>query len=274
MPRQAERGAILAELHELMSPARVPDRPCKCCAAPAPWFGLADFAKTCLDQQNAVFPAAGRPVNYYRCSDCGFMFSNFLDDWSPDQMRREIYNEEYERADPEINGPRAERSVGIIGALFGFGRAELRLFDYGGGTGLLVDHLRAAGFAHVSGGDPFFGASNGDASEIDLVVSIEVLEHLSNPDALFVDATRMLKRDGMLLVSTLFQPPDIQELGTNWWYCAPRNGHVSLHTRESFLRLAARHAFRVASINESLHIGWRDHPSWAENLLSRYAPAS
>lgn len=41
----------------------------------------------------------GEMVCYYRCHFCGFVFTNHLDAWSTDQLRRCIYNDTYELID-------------------------------------------------------------------------------------------------------------------------------------------------------------------------------
>jgi 2-polyprenyl-6-hydroxyphenyl methylase/3-demethylubiquinone-9 3-methyltransferase len=230
---------------------------------------VADLAKTCRDNPRPIFPATGSTVDYYRCSRCGFLFSTFLDDWTTEQFRRDIYNDDYVLADPEFNGPRAERAANIVATLFGEDRRDLRLYDYGGGTGLLVDRLRSIGFANVDGGDPFFGSPLCDATDVDLVIALEVIEHLTKPDAVFKAAAKMLKPSGMVLVSTLFQPPNIHKLGTSWSYCAPRNGHISLHTETSLGNIALRNGFQTGSFNNTLHAAWRGAPRWLEGLLGR-----
>ncbi len=240
-----------------------PAKPCKCCGGAAYWFGAADFSKTCEDRNGPVFAPSGQAVDYYRCTACGFLFTDLLDDWSSERLKRDIYNEDYVKADPEITGVRAARIAEIVEDLCGAWRDRLRIFDYGGGTGGLVDELRRRGFRHVDGGDPFFGEPRELPRGLDLMLCIEVLEHLVRPADPFVAAQQALGEDAALLVTTVVQPVNIAGHGAAWWYLAPRNGHISLHSRDSLHALAARHGFRIASLSEGTHLAWRGVPRFA-----------
>jgi hypothetical protein len=246
-------------------------RACKCCGTAAPWFGRVDFAKSCEDRALAVLPPAGWSVDYYRCLTCGFLFSDFLDDWSAERQRREIYNDDYVKVDPEFVTGRAARVGPMIDQLFHPAKREIRVMDYGGGAGELARQLQAEGFASVDTIDPFFGDGTAPTGVYDLMLGFEVFEHQKRPDASFAAAAAHLKPAGALLFSTLIQPDDIEVLGARWWYLAPRNGHVSLHTRHSLEILAHRHGFSLGSINESLHFGWRGEPGFAMHVIRKLA---
>jgi 2-polyprenyl-6-hydroxyphenyl methylase/3-demethylubiquinone-9 3-methyltransferase len=243
---------------------------CKCCGAPAPWFGAADFAKTCEDRHGAPpFPPAGWSVDYHRCGDCGFLFSRFLDDWPQERVQREIYNDDYAKADPDLAAARPEEQANGIERLFGHARAQLRVLDFGGGTGELARRLRARGFARVDSIDPFHGVNQVRLSRVDLMLCFEVIEHLPNPALPFEAAAAVLKDDAAMFFSTLVQPDDIETQGAAWWYLAPRNGHISLHTRQSLTALTQRHGLSLGSFNDAFHLAWRGAPAFAASLLPR-----
>jgi hypothetical protein len=242
--------------------------PCKCCGVAAPWFGAADFAKSCEDRHGRVFAPAGWSVDYYRCPACGFLFSDFLDAWPPERQRREIYNDDYLKVDPDLNA-RPEKITGWLEQQFGTWKDSLRIFDYGGGTGETARRLRSVGFRHVESGDPFLSDDTPPPRGVDLVLCIEVLEHLATPDAAFAAAADGLDTAGVLLFSTLLQPPDLVQQGIGWWYVAPRNGHISLHTTKSLALLAERHGFAAASFNDTFHMAWRGRPAFAAHLIDK-----
>jgi len=246
--------------------------PCKCCGAPAAWFGSADFAKSCEDRRAPVFPPAGWSVEYYRCSACGFLFSDFLDAWPPERQRREIYTDDYVKVDPDLS-LRPAKITGWIEQQFGAWKDRVRIFDYGGGTGETARQLRTCGFRYVESGDPFFAANAIPPGGVDLMLCIEVLEHLTQPDAAFAAAASRIGDEGVMLFSTLLQPPDVAQRGLGWWYVAPRNGHVSLHTRKSLAILAERHGFAAASFNDTFHMAWRGRPDFAAHIIDGARPA-
>jgi hypothetical protein len=59
-------------------------------------------------------------------------------------------------------------------------------------------------------------------------------------------------------VSTLLQPTDLPRSGMSWGYIGPRNGHVSLFTREALAIAWRRHGFNMSSFTEATHLAFRD----------------
>ena len=53
---------------------------CKCCGKPADLFGVVDFHKSCEDRRGPPLPLSGVPIYYYRCPNCGFLFTTAFDD--------------------------------------------------------------------------------------------------------------------------------------------------------------------------------------------------
>jgi hypothetical protein len=73
-----------------------------------------------------------------------------------------------------------------------------------------------------------------------VVTCFEVIEHTPNPVQTLQDIVSFLKPDGYMMLGITLQPPDIEKLGVNWWYCAPRNGHCSTYSVFTLATLAAR----------------------------------
>ncbi|MCW5625784.1 MAG: class I SAM-dependent methyltransferase [Burkholderiales bacterium] len=238
---------------------------CPCCGSPAPWFGAVDTSKSCEDHRHKPFPASGRQVPYFRCPDCGFLFSNCLDGWSHDRIQAEIYNADYVLVDPDFVSVRPSSNAEFLSASLHAHRSRLRVLDYGGGDGMLTDLLVRAGFDATSF-DPFHRSADAPNGPFDLITAFEVIEHVPDPKRLFGELSKLLKDDGVLLFSTLIQPADIESMGLGWWYAAPRNGHVSLHTRASLARSTATLGWTLASFDDNLHAAWRQRPCWFGSL--------
>jgi 2-polyprenyl-6-hydroxyphenyl methylase/3-demethylubiquinone-9 3-methyltransferase len=242
--------------------------PCKVCGGVATLWGAVDFSKSCLEHRGVVLPRIGAPVHYHRCVSCGFLFTVAMDAWSHADFARRIYDAEYVTVDPDYVELRPRVNAELLERTFGADRASVRVLDYGGGNGGLARHLRARGFAHAESYDPFEASFAARPSgQFDLVVSFEVVEHVPQPAETFADMLRFLSPNGILFFTTLLQPADIERCRLDWWYVAPRNGHISLHTRASLAHLFAGAGFTVASANDNLHIAFKTVPAFAKHLL-------
>jgi 2-polyprenyl-6-hydroxyphenyl methylase/3-demethylubiquinone-9 3-methyltransferase len=222
-----------------------PQSPCKCCFTVASLYGVADFNKHC--NIHDPFPLAGIPVYYYRCPQCGFIFTTAFDSFSRADFDRWIYNDQYPRVDPDYLQTRPRANADKLAAMFRE-QKDLRILDYGGGTGLLSSLLKEHGFANVHTYDPHVPQfSAPPEGRFDLIVAFEVVEHATQPREVFFEMISLLDDPGLLLFSTPIQPPNINELGMNWWFIAPRNGHVSIHTTQSLHPIASQRNLRLVS---------------------------
>jgi len=243
--------------------------PCKVCGGTAVLFDVCDSANFCFRPATGPAELAGVAVWYYRCHACGFLFTPLTDDWSADDFRARIYTPDYARFDPEIDEERPQANAALIARLFGAHRGSLRILDFGGAGGALRDFLRADGFADVASYDPFAGDDSAmPVGPYDLITCFEVLEHASDPRAMAATLAGLAGEDGIVLFSTLIQPPDIDIQRLRWWYAAPRNGHISLHTPASLKALWASAGLSFASFGNSLHLAYRRLPPFAAGLLA------
>lgn len=250
--------------------AAAPSLPCKVCGETAVLFDVCDFANFCFRPATGPAELAGVAVWYYRCAACGFLFTPLADGWSADDFIARIYTNDYARFDPEIAEDRPRANAALIARLFDAHRGSLRILDFGGASGALRDFLRADGFADVASYDPFAGDGGSlPPGPFDLVTCFEVLEHASEPQAMAAALARLAAGDGLILFSTLIQPPDIDIQRLRWWYAAPRNGHISLHTSKSLKALWASAGLSFASFGNSLHLAYRRLPPFAAGLIAR-----
>jgi 2-polyprenyl-6-hydroxyphenyl methylase/3-demethylubiquinone-9 3-methyltransferase len=232
--------------------------PCKCCGEQASLYGVVDFHKNCEIVRRKVLDPSGIPIYYHRCPACGFLFTVAFDHFTHDDFRRHIYNADYGLVDPDYLDTRPRSNATGIGQMFA-GAKDLRILDYGGGNGLFAELLRGQGFALADSYDPFVAEhSTKPAHRYSCVISFEVVEHSHEPARTF---------PGMILFSTLIQPPNIDQMGLGWWYAGPRNGHVSLYSKASLEAVARPHGFKFASFNDNLHVLWRELPEFAKAFI-------
>jgi SAM-dependent methyltransferase len=133
-----------------------------------------------------------------------------------------------------------------------------RIVDFGGGYGLLAQMLRDVGMDAWTSDPyvprPFFSPDRSlpdlaavDAGSVDVVVALEVFEHLTDPMAVGSDLRRVLAPGGSIVLSTGHYRPD--EHGLDWPYLSLQGGqHVTFWSTEARAHFAATHGLRsVAS---------------------------
>jgi SAM-dependent methyltransferase len=133
-----------------------------------------------------------------------------------------------------------------------------RVVDFGGGYGLLTQMLRD-GAVDAWTSDPyvprpFFSPDRSlpdldsvDAGSVDVIVALEVFEHLTDPMAVGGTLRRALAPTGSLVISSERYRPERH--GPDWPYLALATGqHVTFWSIEAREYFAAAHGFRsVAS---------------------------
>jgi 2-polyprenyl-6-hydroxyphenyl methylase/3-demethylubiquinone-9 3-methyltransferase len=228
---------------------------------------VVDFHKNCEAPRRKVLGLSGTPVYYHRCPACQFIFTTAFDHFTQEDFRTHIYNDAYRLVDPDYDGARARGNAAWLCGLFSRLKPP-RLLDYGGGEGLLIEVPRTAGFPHVETYDPFVPRhATRPRQRFECVVSFEVAEHSTDPRGTFEDINSLLADDGVVIFSTMIQPADIDRLGLNWWYVAPRNGHVSLFSRASLLQVARPFGFSGVSFNDNRHALYRTIPEFARKFI-------
>lgn len=246
--------------------------PCKICHEPAPLYGSVDFNRCCEIPGAVTLPPTNVAVFYRRCGGCGFLFTDAFDDWTEADFKTHIYNDGYLAVDPDYVEVRPRANAQAVQQLFGNGSTKPRVLDYGGGNDVLCAALRAAGFPSAVTYDPFVPAyARAPEGQFDLVTCFETLEHMPDPMAGIRAIVKHLADPGLVLFSTLLQPQDFHASGLKWWYVGPRNGHVSMFSRDALIKAFAQHGFRTGSFSDNLHVAFRTLPEFAKHLLPNNA---
>ncbi len=230
--------------------------PCKVCEGATVPCAAVDFARSCGDADGPVFSPDGRVVDYARCTRCGMVLTAFFDGYTPEDLRREIYNDDYARADPLYASVRPAANAALL-------RAVLRdacdwthrpsLLDWGAGSGAMVAAL--GDVADAVGWDPFSHDAPLPDRAFDLVFCSEVLEHVLHPREALASIAARVRPGGFALMSTALVPPHIP--AESWWYLAPRNGHITLYTPEALTRACGDAGLRYAPLSAEWHLAER-----------------
>lgn len=209
--------------------------PCKVCGSATDLQGCVDAGRSCEIVNGTYLPLTGIPVWYHRCLACGFLFTTDYDAWTPADFRREIYNADYGRADPDwLTGVRAKagaKTAKICADQLGV----TRVLDYGGGRGVTASELRADGMDAWSW-DFLYAEDPPPKHSFPLVTCFECLEHTPTPRETLQDVLSFVAPGGRVLFTTMLLD-GLKPQQMDFWYIAPRNGHVSIHTAASITRL-------------------------------------
>jgi hypothetical protein len=231
--------------------------PCKICGARATPFDLVDFNKTC-HQSKYPYGIAGIPVRYDRCDDCGFIFTEFFDSFTGEQWSKYVYNDEYYiGVDPEYAEVRPQGNARWFTAFLAGRKGSLIGLDYGGGNGKTAELMRAQGWTYDCW-DPFglTDMAPENVGHYNFCSSTEVFEHTPDP----VGSLRSLIEKchpGKLMIMIGTGAHDgivTDETRLNWWYAAPRNGHISLYSKRSLAVLAAKFGLTYVSLSMAAHL--------------------
>ncbi len=231
--------------------------PCKCCGGVSKLFDVTDFNVSCEDHKKPVFDLSGIPIYYHRCLSCKFIFTSHFDSFKDSDFEKYIYNNDYVKVDPDYVSSRSTGNAIFVKRLLPEEVIKsLSIIDYGGGNGQLASLLKKDNI-NCSVYDPFSENNIKPKDKFDLMVSFEVVEHTPDPINTFKEMISLLKDNGVIVFSTLLQPDNIDNIKLNWWYAAPRNGHISLHSKESLSSCLKQFGFSVAPFGNNQHIAFK-----------------
>jgi hypothetical protein len=234
-------------------------------------FDVVDFNKNCEEVRGTFLPLSGRPIYYHRCPGCAFTYAPEFQRWSNDDFLRHIYNDRYVEIDPDYASKRPLNNAKFLSDLFGADKHQIRHLDYGGGNGILSAALSNEGWNSATY-DPF-PASERALSELgkfNLITAFEVFEHVPDVDALIDNVRALMDDECLLIFSTLLSDGNVSPNNRlTWWYASPRNGHVSLFSKQSLTVLAERNQLVFGSFSQGIHCFINRLPNWAEKLLQK-----
>ncbi len=242
---------------------------CKCCGGVSLMVCVVDFNKHCNESTMERTPLRGVPVYYHLCKSCGFIFTRFFDNWTDSDFVKYVYNSQYDLVDPSLNEIRPVNNAKRIAGSFGSFAERISILDWGGGSGKFAEELKRHKFSRVDSCDPFHDCDSQQAADrYDIITSFEVAEHLIDPTQLPRASDLLLKESGAVIYSTLLIPDDIRGKEGSWWYLSPRNGHVSLHSKESLSILWKRFGYSTIHFDDGYtHMAFKELPAFARHLI-------
>jgi Methyltransferase domain len=262
-----DNSAAMINVISDLRPASDQACPCKICGSPAPLYGVVDFSRSCDIESGHRGTLSGVPIYYRRCGNCALLFTDAFDNWSTEDFKAHIYNDEYELFDPGYQTDRPRANADLVANLWGAIKEQTRVLDYGGGNDTFCAALRDNGFPTAVTYDPMVPAySTRPEGKYDLVTCFETLEHLPDPAAGIASIIESSAEPGLIFFTTLLQPANFNQQRLNWWYVGPRNGHISLFSRQALTAAWNRHGYKVASLTDNTHFAFRTLPGFLAHL--------
>lgn len=264
----AELKALLEKTSDTLRQAPVREgRPCKMCDYPSHHFDYLDFHKSCND-----FPLgrSGILVEYFRCQRCELIFTDFCDNWSEKDFSSFIYNDDYIKVDPEYDLVRPRHAADELAPSMR-GAENCRILDYGSGSGVFAKEMALRGFGSVESYDPFSSPTM-PTGTFDIITCFDVIEHSANPRHTLAEILLYLAEGGCVIVGQTLQPANIATIRGDWWYAAPRNGHVTLYSTETMHLYADAAGLRFDDFGDLFALTRHDRSELTEAIIKRRHP--
>lgn len=237
---------------------------CPICESKSLPFDVIDFNKNCNERKGIFLKKSGKPIYYYLCSNCKFLYAPEFQKWSSEDFEKFIYNDEYIKIDPDYLERRPASNANFLIRRFK-NIHEINHLDFGGGNGLCSKYLAQKGWKTVSY-DPYLKGNKINLdNKYNLITVFEVFEHHNNPSKLVEDLLHLLSEDGIIIFSTLLLDGYInQNQRINWWYVSPRNGHISIFSKKSLIILSEKYKLKFGSFDNGVQVLFRKElPAWS-----------
>ena len=242
---------------------------CQICDGRVELLDVVDFNKSCEENRGKFLPLSGIPIFYSQCTSCKFTFAPEFAKWSEQDFLEKIYNDKYIEIDPDYLEVRPQASSQFLKQTFAEQKPHIRHLDYGGGNGKLSQLLREDGWNSETY-DPFPSSDIclTDLGKFNLITAFEVFEHVPDVTVLMQNLTKVMAADCLVLFSTLVSDGNINaNTRINWWYASPRNGHISLYSKQSLMLLGAKYQLSFGSFSDGFHCYWTQVPHWAKHII-------
>lgn len=246
-------------------PQMQPDTECKVCGGRSLLHGVVDFTKTCNGQVSVQL--SGIPIYYYQCDECEFLFTRAFDDWDMQAFSDHIYNQNYGVFDPDYLETRPTNFAQNFSAILDQYKSQINGLDYGGGNGRMAQLMRDHGYDYASWDPMGDSETTPPKKQFNFISSIEVAEHVPEPENFFSAIDTFLAPDGVCIFTTC--TVEMSEHGrlTDWWYVSPLNGHISIFSKPAIGHLAKRHGMQVHHV-QGLHVLYRQPSPLLAHILA------
>jgi SAM-dependent methyltransferase len=155
---------------------------------------------------------------FYKCPNCLLIFTNDLPDKA---LEENHYKSQWKTTDPGFWKNQTDALVSYIQKYL----TPRRILDFGAGSGEMTQELQRHGY-QVTALEPMndgYLKDQGYPFLFDVVVAVEVIEHLPNVWEELEQIEKVLEPEGIMVFSTgltnpFIELPDATEHFKTWWY--------------------------------------------------------
>lgn len=155
---------------------------------------------------------------FFKCSECRLIFS---EDSPGKEDEENHYKTQWETTDPDF----WKSQVDVLVQLINNYRTPKRILDFGSGSGEMTREFQQRGY-DITPLEPMIHGYLKDQNypaPFDVVIAVEVLEHLLDPWSEIREIENVLVPDGIVIFSTLLtnefiDRSDAADHFKNWWY--------------------------------------------------------
>lgn len=194
-------------------------------------------------------------ILYNRCESCGYV--------AMDRQYRMTPADEKLRYEQHNNNPENPGYVNWLNTFLDFALNPpppegASILDFGSGPEPVMAGLMEQRGYNVSIEDPFFAPGQRDGT-FDIITSLEVFEHLSNPFEVLCSLSKRLSDGGRLCIATKFLPESPDDFDS--WHYRNDSTHIGFFTRQGLSEAALRTGLVVDRCDDIRYINFRlAHP--------------
>ena len=168
------------------------------------------------DSHSALFFHEVR--KFYKCPECSLIFSEEIPGKEEEEKH---YKTQWETTDPDF----WKGQVDVLVQLINNYRTPKHILDFGSGSGEMTREFQKRGY-DITPLEPMIHGYLKEqrySAQFDVVIAVEVLEHLSDPWCEIREIEKVLAPYGIVIFSTLLtnefiDHPNAVNHFQNWWY--------------------------------------------------------
>ncbi|MEE8484211.1 MAG: class I SAM-dependent methyltransferase [Nitrospinota bacterium] len=190
---------------------------------------------------------------FFKCPACTLIFTEEMAD---EKAANEHYKNQWNNADEDF----WKQQVDVLISVINKHKTPQRILDFGSGSGEITKEFQRRGI-DTTPLDPIIHGYLKDqdyAEKFDVVVGVEVIEHLPEIYGELEEIKKVLTDDGIIVFTTgltnvFIDAPDAVEVFAKWWYKDDPT-HVSFFSNRSVFTMAGIAGLKAEVYGEQLFV--------------------